>query len=75
METYNISVPYNGHTEQVKLDFFYEDADPAVVAHVAGEDILFLANEDKWLEPVSEVKHIDPLLIRGISSRLSSGKM
>lgn len=72
METYNISVPYDGHEEQVKLDFFYEDAEPTVVAHVAGKDILFLPNEtDLMLKPVSEVSDVDPRLIDQISRRLS----
>jgi hypothetical protein len=72
METYNISVPYDGHEEQVKLDFFYEDTEPTVVAHVAGKDILFLENEgDNMLKPVNEVKDLDPRLIEQISKRLS----
>ena len=75
METYNISVPYDGQVEEVKLDFFDEDTDPAVVAHVAGEDILFLSNEDNQLEPVSEVKDVDPRLINEISTRLSGGRI
>jgi hypothetical protein len=75
METYNISVPYDGQVEDVKLDFFDEDADPAVVAHVGGEHILFLSNDNNQLEPVSEVKDVDPRLINEISTRLSRGRI
>jgi hypothetical protein len=73
METYNLSVPYRGQVHNVKLDFYYEDVDAAVVAHIVDEDILFIPNDMNQIKPASPVQNVDIGLVEAVGSSIAKG--
>lgn len=73
METYNLSVPYRGQVHNVKLDFYYEDVDAAVVAHIVDEDILFIPNDMNQVKPASPVQNVDIGLVEAVGSSIAKG--